>query len=167
MKIKMKIAHIIILCLLTIQSYICELIVDSYDKVTPELLEAKAKLVKTVEEYPDPLCEDIKEVHKTYEVILKNGEIEERDTFNTIAMVENGSIYVKNHINTIPLYFRKLLNCYEQDNPKLIQNLRENYIEPPSVEPHEIPEISEIVAGRGYISADNLGEKSVAFCDPI
>ena len=67
----MKIAHIIILCLLTIQSYICELIVDSYDKVTPELLEAKAKLVKTVEEYPDPLCEDIKEVHKTYEVILK------------------------------------------------------------------------------------------------
>ena len=127
----------------------CELIVDSYDKVTPELLEREAKLVETIEEYPDPLCQDIKEIHKTYEVNLKNKDVEETETFTITAQIENDTTFERQHSNTIPIFIRKLLTCYEQDNQKLIKSLRENYIESPSTEPHDIPVISEIVLGNG------------------
>ena len=122
-----------------------ELVVSSPDEITRERLEAEATLLDSVERETE--CEAITEREDTYEVIIDNGVQIESENFSIGMYLDEKKLISKNsqlsvsHIedtssfgisphNDAPAYLnlRRYLNCLDQEDTRLIGDIREHYI---------------------------------------
>ena len=122
-----------------------ELVVSSPDEITRERLEAEATLLDSVERETE--CEAITEREDTYEVIIDNGVQIESENFSIGMYLDEKKLISKNsqlsvsHIedtssfgisphNGAPAYLnlRRYLNCLDQEDTRLIGDIKEHYI---------------------------------------
>ena len=122
-----------------------ELIVESEEQITRELLVTEAKLVRTTLKPTD--CETITEKEDHYEVIVNKNGKQNRERIalgkNCFNLDYNDSIYIsvshlvnnsvlvvktKTEADETTLFLRRYLNCLDQEDPKLSEALNEHYI---------------------------------------
>ena len=118
---------------------------SSPDEITRERLEAEATLLDSVERETE--CEAITEREDTYEVIIDNGVQIKSENFSIGMYLDEKKLISKNsqlsvsHIedtssfgisphNDAPAYLnlRRYLNCLDQEDTRLIGDIREHYI---------------------------------------
>ena len=143
----------------------CDLIIESFEQLTTELLEKEGKLLESITVHPDPICEDIIEVRNIYEITLKQDGVASKQNITLMEVIENDvKVEAKNSDGEESdfLVFRKYLNCYNQEHPKLIEALKTHYIEPPSTETlASFPELELVQSdqGLGQYQQDKILDK--------
>ena len=122
-----------------------ELIVSSPDEITRERLEAEATLLDSVVRETE--CEAVTEREDFYEVIIDNGVEIESENFSigkyfgekkliyknsqpSVTHVEDTSSFGISPHNDAPAYLnlRRYLNCLDQEDMRLIGDIKEHYI---------------------------------------
>ena len=122
-----------------------ELIVSSPDEITRERLEAEATLLDSVVRETE--CEAVTEREDFYEVIIDNGVEIESENFSigkyfgekkliyknsqpSVTHVEDTSSFGISPHNDAPAYLnlRRYLNCLDQEDTRLIGDIKEHYI---------------------------------------
>ena len=78
---------------------------------------------------------------------------------------DNSLFRVTNPRDNFDLVFRQYLNCFEQDDPQLVEQVRENYISQPSEEPFNSDNHEDVVSdifkdhGNGEYYQDEILDK--------
>jgi len=109
-----------------------ELIVSSPDEISRERLEREATLLDSVERETE--CEAVTEREDTYEVIIESDGERTYHEYVTVARVEDNSLIEVELENSPTHTLRRHLNCLDQEDPKLIEAMREHYIRIPEYE---------------------------------